>query len=61
MEKGEKSTYMPRDFASLKTRDCLHRIRRTSEVLHGNGVTIVPKVQAVMAWAARKILAANER
>jgi hypothetical protein len=61
VEKGEKSTYMPRNFASLKTRDCLNRMLRNSEVLHGNGVAIVPKVHAVMAWAARKTLAANER
>lgn len=28
--------------------------------LYGNGVIIVPNVHAVMAWAARMILAANE-
>lgn len=28
-------------------------------ILHGNGVTIVPNVHAVMAWAARKSLADN--
>jgi hypothetical protein len=28
--------------------------------LYGNGVAIVPNVHAVMAWAARKILAVKE-
>jgi hypothetical protein len=51
---------MHRIFAYLKTWDCLHRVLGTSKALHGNGVTIVPKVQAVMAWAARTILATNE-
>ena len=31
-----------------------------STTLDGNGVTIVPNVQAVMAWAARSALATNE-
>jgi hypothetical protein len=31
-----------------------------SKALDGNGVTIVPNVHAVMAWAARKILAVKE-
>jgi len=37
--------------AGLPKQDIANRI------LYGNGVTIVPNVQAVMAWAARKILA----
>jgi len=28
--------------------------------LYGNGAPMVPNVHAVMAWAARKILAVNE-
>ena len=34
--------------------------KRKSTALDGNGVTIVPNVHAVMAWAARKTLAVNE-
>ncbi len=59
--KGRKENpQMHRIFAYLKTWDCLNRVLGTSKALHGNGVTIVPKVQAVMAWAARTILATNE-
>ena len=36
------------------------RILEDNKVLYGNGVTIVPNVHAVMAWAARKMLAVNE-
>jgi hypothetical protein len=31
-----------------------------TKILHGNRVTIVPNVHAVMAWAAKKTLAVNE-
>ncbi len=56
--KGRKENpQMHRIFAYLKTWDCLNRASGTSKALHGNGVTIVPNVQAVMAWAARKVLA----
>ncbi len=34
---------------------------RKPETLQGNRVTVVPNVHAVMAWAARTIVAANER
>jgi len=33
---------------------------KKARLLYGNGVTIVPNVHAVMAWAASKTLAANE-
>ena len=45
---------------SLKTQDCLTRRRDQPLILHGNRTIIIPKVQAVMAWAARKKLAVNE-
>ena len=32
-----------------------------NDALYGNGVIIVPNVHAVMAWAARKTVAVNER
>jgi hypothetical protein len=44
----------------LKTQDCLTRRGDQHLILHGNRTTIIPKVQAVMAWAARKQLAVNE-
>ncbi len=34
--------------------------KQDKQILHGNGVTVVPNVHAVMAWAAKKILAVNE-
>lgn len=33
---------------------------KKNKSLDGNGVTIVPNVHAVMAWAAKKTLAVNE-
>ena len=59
--KGRKENpQMHRIFAYLKTWDCLNRVLGKSKALHGNGVTIVPNVPAVMAWAARSIVATNE-
>jgi hypothetical protein len=51
---------MFRIFAYLKTWDCLYQGTCTNRILDGNGVTIVPNAHAVMAWAARNALVANE-
>jgi hypothetical protein len=60
----ERARRAPTRIASLPHRKrgiALAGLSDQARVLYGNGVAIVPKVHAVMAWAARKILVAKER
>jgi len=59
-KRAKREPNMHRFSVKLKMQDCLNRELEESKALHGNTVTIVPNGPAVMAGAARKILAANE-
>ena len=60
--KGETRTETHRNSASLKTWDGLAQDSdKTRRALYGNGVTIVPNVHAVMAWAASVVTLTTKR